>query len=115
MVAFARGVQDESAYALKFFVNRTSFLAERETYQSAHLGRLLPRVYCDYDPEEDPEALVDTLGRPLPPCLVMERGEGLADWSQRAKPDVFQSVAVRCARPPLQGSPQTLKLCLYQI
>jgi len=67
-------------------------------YRCQALGRLLPRVYCDYDPQETPTALVDTHARPLPPCLVMERGEGLSDWSRRAKPDVFQSVAVRRRR-----------------
>ena len=37
---------------------------------------------------------MDRLGRPLPPCIAMERGESLPDWSKRAKPDVFHSVAV---------------------
>ena len=40
---------------------------------------------------EDPE---DPLGRPLPPCIVMERGESLQDWSDRAEPDLFTSLAV---------------------
>ena len=47
-----------------------------------------------YDPEDTPTALLDRLGRPLPPCIAMERGESLPDWSRRAKPDVFQSVSV---------------------
>ena len=47
-----------------------------------------------YDPEETPTALLDRLGRPLSPCIAMERGGSLPDWSKRAKPDVFQSVAV---------------------
>eukprot|EP00892_Ulva_mutabilis_P003267 jgi/Ulvmu1/1311/UM011_0039.1 len=94
VVAFARGAYDDLEYALKFFVHRSSFLAERDMYRCQALGRLLPRVYCDYDPAETPGVLCDARGRPLPPCLVMERGEGLADWSRRAKPDVFQSVAV---------------------
>ena len=54
----------------------------------------LAQVQAEYDPEETPEALVDRFGRPLPPCIVMERGESLHDWSRRAKPDVFQSVEV---------------------
>ena len=41
-----------------------------------------------------PTALLDPLKRPLPPCIVMERGESLPDWSKRAKPDIFHSVAV---------------------
>lgn len=95
VVAFAQGARDDLAYALKFFVHRPSFLAERDTYRSRALGVLLPKVYCEYDPEESPGMLTDGAGRPLPACLVMERGEGLADWSRRARPDIFQSVAVR--------------------
>ena len=51
-------------------------------------------MHAEYDPAETPTALLDRLGRPLPPCIVMERGESLPDWSKRAKPDIFQSVAV---------------------
>ena len=51
-------------------------------------------MQAEYDPEETPTALLDRLGRQLPPCIAMERGESLPDWSKRAKPDVFQSVAV---------------------
>jgi hypothetical protein len=31
--------------------------------------------------------LVDAHGYPLPPCIVMERGEPLDVWAQRAQPD----------------------------
>ena len=44
IVVFARGVHNGLGYALKFFVNRESFLAEREMYRSQTLGRLLPQV-----------------------------------------------------------------------
>ena len=32
-------------------------------------------------------ALKDPLGHPLPPFMVMERGESLDIWSTRSKPD----------------------------
>jgi hypothetical protein len=39
--------------------------------------------------------LVDPKGRALPPCIVMERGESLQEWANRAEPDLFTSLAVR--------------------
>ena len=44
VVAFARGVHNGLDYALKLFVERSSFLAERDMYRSQTLGRLLPQV-----------------------------------------------------------------------
>jgi hypothetical protein len=38
--------------------------------------------------------LVDPSGNALPPCIVMERGESLQDWANRAEPDLFMSLAV---------------------
>lgn len=122
VVAFAQGAHDDLGYALKFFVHRGPFLAEREMYRCQALQRLLPRVYCEYDPEEKPSGLVDSHARPLPPCLAMERGEGLSDWSRRAKPDIFQAVAVSRSRsqrstesaaalPPLPPSGACLCTC----
>ena len=43
-MAFARGVHNGLGYALKFYVQRSSFLAERDMYRSQTLGRLLPQV-----------------------------------------------------------------------
>ena len=39
--------------------------------------------------------LEDPRGRWLPPCIVMEKGESLQDWSDRAHADLFTSLAVR--------------------
>ena len=44
IVVFAQGVQDGLGYALKFYVERASFLVERDMYRSQTLGRLLPQV-----------------------------------------------------------------------
>jgi hypothetical protein len=38
---------------------------------------------------------VDPSGQPLPPCVVMERGESLDIWSARAEPDRAQAFTVR--------------------
>eukprot|EP00892_Ulva_mutabilis_P002847 jgi/Ulvmu1/12563/UM091_0004.1 len=94
VVAFATGMEDRLEYAIKFFVVHSSYIAERQLYESKLLGALLPKIEDVYDPVLSPSRLLDRCGRPLPPCIVMERGESLNEWSRRAKPDVFQSVAV---------------------
>ena len=43
-MAFARGVHNYLDYALKFYVERASFVAERDMYRSQTLGRHLPQV-----------------------------------------------------------------------
>lgn len=35
------------------------------------------------------------MGYRLPPCIVMERGESLDEWSRRRKPDVWAAMPVR--------------------
>ena len=52
-------------------------------------AKFLPQVEAVCDDAVDPR------GRPLPPCIVMEKGESLQDWSNRAEPDLFTSLAVR--------------------
>jgi hypothetical protein len=46
--------------------------------------------------------LVDPQGMALPPCIVMERGESLQEWANRAEPDLFAALAV-CLFCPLNG------------
>eukprot|EP00892_Ulva_mutabilis_P004147 jgi/Ulvmu1/2103/UM125_0007.1 len=55
-------------------------------------ARFLPRVEAVCDGTAG--GLADPRGRPLPPCIVMEKGESLQDWSERAEPDLFTSLAV---------------------
>jgi hypothetical protein len=38
--------------------------------------------------------VVDPFGNPLPPCIVMERGEALDFWVARARPDRTQALSV---------------------
>ena len=75
------------------------------------VGRFLPQVeaLCDGSMRA-----LDPRGRPLPPCIVMEKGESLQDWSDRAEPDVFTILAVRALRHQLLADscrvPMTVKL-----
>ena len=55
-------------------------------------AKFLPQVEAVCDDAVDPR------GRALPPCIVMEKGESLQDWSNRAEPDLFASLAVRMDR-----------------
>ena len=41
--------------------------------------------------------LLDPSKEPLPPCIVIERGKSLQEWSGRAEPDRFTSFSVRTA------------------
>ena len=59
---------------------------------SAAAARFLPKV------EAVSDSGLDARGRLLPPCIVMEKGESLHDWSDRAQPDLFTALSVR--RPP---------------
>ena len=60
---------------------------------SAAAVRFLPQVEAVCDGAAG--GLADPTGKPLPPCIVMEKGESLHDWSDRAEPDFFTSLAVR--------------------
>lgn len=93
VVQFARGLNDQSQYALKFFLSGYDFRAERSVYNDSPLGKLLPRHYGIYDNEDG--ILTDPMGYKLPPCIVMERGESLDEWSKRRKPDVWAAMPVQ--------------------
>lgn len=93
---FAVGARDGHAYALKFFVIPDSFAAEQALYADSALGPFLPRLEAMTDNADGD--LVDARGYALPPCIAMEKGESLDEWSRRAKPDLFMAVTV-CPQP----------------
>ena len=65
-----------------------------ETVQAA--ARFLPQVEAVCD--RMVSGLKDPRGHPLPPCILMEKGESLHDWSGRAEPDLLSALAVRQMR-----------------
>ena len=97
MVAFARSTRDQGQYALKFFALRKDFEAEVDVYENSPLGKLLPRVEGMHDNRDG--ALRDPSGYKLPPCIIMERGESLDEWSRRRKPDMWAAMPVRAPLP----------------
>eukprot|EP00892_Ulva_mutabilis_P004151 jgi/Ulvmu1/2107/UM125_0011.1 len=124
VVQFLMDVSDRCEYAAKFFLDHDAFHTEAALYgacspsvrsaafaqQAARptppyiadgvtvaeisdvAGRFLPQVEAVCG--EGVSGLVDPNGAPLPPCIVMEKGESLHDWSERAEPDLFASLAV---------------------
>ena len=129
MVQFAECTDDYSEYAIKFFLDRDSFLTEAALYAAClpafpadspecatadnlvgsilpttagsdelhvpeAVARCLPQLEAVVDCEAFP--LMDPCGRPLPSCIVMEKGDSLHDWIDRAEPDIFTTLAVCC-------------------
>eukprot|EP00892_Ulva_mutabilis_P005729 jgi/Ulvmu1/3528/UM163_0010.1 len=123
VVQFAHGTLDGCKYAIKFFLDAQAFATEAALYAACfpHVRAMVsPEIAAKADgqvagigcvaqmcgvlapllPQVDAAVgigdarLVDARGRPLPPCIVMEKGESLEDWSERAEPDRFTAIAV---------------------
>ena len=83
--------------------NCASCVADALPQMSQAAAKFLPRIEAVCDDAVDPR------GRLLPPCIVMEKGESLQDWSNRAEPDLFASLAVcldfngLCGNDPPEG------------
>ena len=92
MVQYAQGINSNRAYSIKFCVIPSSFNVERLLYADPALKESLPRV-ADMCPNED-GAAVDARGHPLPPCIVMERGESLDEWAIRCEPETPLTIEV---------------------
>ena len=60
----------------------------------AVVSKFLPQVEAVCDGLEDGGK--DVRGQKLPPCIVMEKGESLQDWSDRGESDLYTTIAV-CA------------------
>jgi hypothetical protein len=68
---------------VKFFLSNSAFLDEVKLYQDRDrpLGRFLPEVHRIINCPA--EGFTDAHGVPLPPCIVMEKGESLDHWAAR--------------------------------
>lgn len=99
VVQFARGVHDGEEYAIKFFTHRPAFLCEFELYQNPVLRNMMPAV-TQIESNEDGR-IRSTSGWPMPPCIMIERGESLDKWALRIKPDfttILQVLTHVCTR-----------------
>eukprot|EP00892_Ulva_mutabilis_P009707 jgi/Ulvmu1/7108/UM034_0014.1 len=91
----ALGSRDQLAYILTFFLMHGHFEAERALYRMPSLRGIVPR--CEIF--TDDTALCGPWGDRLPPCIVFERGETLAEWRRRRSPErqVLAEVLVHAA------------------
>ena len=92
MVQFAQGINSNRAYSIKFCVIPSVFNVERLLYADPAMKESLPTV-ADMCPNEG-GAVVDARGHPLPPCIVMERGESLDEWAIRCEPEITHTIEV---------------------
>lgn len=112
MIQFATDRQTERRWAIKFFLSARGFADEAALYRDpgSPLGPFLPLVRNITGTDDSnplaPAAdaltgyIADSHGRPLPPCIVMERGESLDIWRMRNAQDgidVFTALQVRTA------------------
>jgi hypothetical protein len=75
---------------VKFFLFTEDFQSQRRLISDSPLSAFLPEAEA-----HDGNTWQDTESHALPPCIVMERGESLAEWLQAEKPDASKCVAVR--------------------
>lgn len=72
-------------YAIKCFVSRAAFHDEVAQYTdtSSPLHHFIPKVQDVVDNGDG--KFLDVNRRPMPPCIVVEKGESLDMWMQRNK------------------------------
>jgi hypothetical protein len=95
VVQFAYGRLDKQDYAIKFFLSKKALDAEEALYGHTTLGQFLPQVVASC---VEAHRIRDPWGGSLPACMVMERGEALDLWMDRAQPDKYMAFSVR-SRP----------------
>ena len=87
-------------YAMKFFFSRPAFEHELALYmdRTQPLGAFLPEVHSIIDPLDS--EFLDAAGVPLPPCIVMEKGESLDKWAASCTDglDMVTGLQVRARR-----------------
>lgn len=120
---FACQEQVERQLAVKFFLDSSLFLTEASLHRQyfpalrMHLSRVTQSALECYTSREQSESrkiagarhllhaeavcdsaeagLVHPRRNALPPCIVMERGESLQEWVERAELDRYTAFAVR--------------------
>ena len=82
-------------FAIKLFLTQGSFEQEKSLYvdPSMPLGKFLPKLRMIVDSPEG--GFVDALGDPMPPCIVMEKGEALDTWVRRSESGIDMVTGVQ--------------------
>ena len=92
---FATDEAGRERLAIKFFLLRAAFL--RETALLARGGaavRAMMPTVAHAEPNEGGDVALPG-GVPVPPFIVLERGESLDEWVQRVQPDYVTVLQVR--------------------
>lgn len=96
MVQFARRTDGTGTalFAVKFFESRAGYDEEVRVYREApmQLQRFMPSVSKYVDNLNS--SVCDPFGNPLPPFIVMEKGESLSDRAHRMPVDLFTAAQV---------------------
>ena len=106
MVQFATEQDTGVEFAIKFFISQKFFQREQDMSMQSHspltaLGEFYPAVRNIVSNED--EAFVDAHGAPMPPCIIMEKGESLDLRRHRSKGlDTVAAVQVCCPRSLLR-------------
>lgn len=96
VVQFVKVPRTGDVCALKFFASRAAFEGERRLYMHSTAGRFMPTVLA-FEPNEDGR-FCDPFDNPMPPCIVMEKGELLTERSPLAADDAATTAQV-CSPP----------------
>eukprot|EP00892_Ulva_mutabilis_P000203 jgi/Ulvmu1/10183/UM006_0139.1 len=85
VIQFAKDQRSSLTYAVKLFLSRAAFTDECGLYTShtSPLGLFLPALRNIADGSSTAPLVVDGHSNPMPPCIVMEKGESLDVWMQR--------------------------------
>ena len=93
VVQFMRSARTEEAVAVKFFLSRKAFDAERELYKVDVLRSMMPAIRLELSNADGAER--NSRGYPWPPCIVIEKGESLQEWKAKTNPAFSTIVDVR--------------------
>ena len=65
-----------------------SFEQEKKLYvdPTQPLGRFLPQLHSIAEPPDG--CLLDVFGQPMPPCIIMEKGEAMDVWVDKSGEDM---------------------------
>ena len=89
VVQFVRAPQNNHHYAVKLFASRTAYEDEKQLYLHC-FPKFMPTVIQFVDNQDG--KFCDPTGGPMPPCLVMEKGESLTERTMRRKNDIFTTI-----------------------
>jgi hypothetical protein len=81
--AYAKTAAGPCGCAIKCFSKRSEYDMEVNIYKRCgpELQRLMPKV-IQFQPNED-GSICDPFGTPMPPYIVLERGESLREFSRK--------------------------------